>query len=507
MINRKNRKVVVIGGGISGLSTAAYLEMNGFDAIVVEKGREPGGVMVPWIRKGFNFDGATNWLPGSSKGAPEIYNIINEILDIESMEFINYEKFMDIERDGEVFSIYQDAEKLREEMMRIGSEDRIEIDKFIDTIKIASNLKVPFADAADLLSPIGKIKFLFSNIKMIKFFFKWKSISIDKYVERFSNKILREGIKDILPHHSFFDMLALLIPLGWMNRNAAGYPMGGSRKFIDLVEKRAKDLGTEIRYKSPVKTIIVENSSAKGVLLEDGTEVKSDFVISTADLKQTVNSMLSGKYSSKSIKGFFDDHPVFPGMIQISIGVKGDFSKYTQKILHPLISPLKVDAKNSVDSLLVRIGNFDSCFAPEGSTSLIVHLRGADYNYWAELRKSDREKYREEKSRILEAVIDSLDARFGNIRDNVEVTDVATPATYNRYTDSYRGSYQAWAPTNGTTGVALSRKLDGLNDFYLAGHWISTAGGMPRAIVLGRQAVQKLCLDNNYKFYTDSYIK
>jgi phytoene dehydrogenase-like protein len=494
------KKVVIIGGGISGLSTGAYLEMNGFETEVYEKCHEPGGVMVPWTRKGYNFDGATNWLPGSSKGVSEIYDILEELIDFSKQSFVDYEKFMDIERDGEVFSVYSDAEKLRDEMMRIAPEDKKQIDVFVDAILLGASLKVPFDKASDLLTFPEKLMFPFKNFSMIKFFFKWNSLTIDEFAQGFSSKILREGVKDILPHHSFFSMLALLIPLGWLNNGGAGYPMGGSRKFIDTIEQKYLSLGGKVFYKSPVNEITVEDDCATGIILKDGTEVKADMVVAATDFNFTVKNLLNSKYSNKELDGYFDNQPTFPGMIQVSLGVNREFKDEIHKVVTPFKAPVELGGGESAHSLLARICNFDTCFAPEGKTSIIVHLRGADCDYWETLRESDRAKYKEEKQRICDAVVEALDERFGGVKENLEVTDVATPATYKRYTNVFRGSYQAWAPTVKKTGVSLPRKLENLNNFYLSGQWLSTAGGMPRAIVLGRQTAQVICKEQKQKF-------
>ena len=85
-----SKKVVIIGGGIAGLSAGIYSAMNGFDTEVIEMNAMAGGQCTAWDRKGYRFDYCLHWLVGTSKGAfHEIWketNVINnetEIIDHE----------------------------------------------------------------------------------------------------------------------------------------------------------------------------------------------------------------------------------------------------------------------------------------------------------------------------------------------------------------------------------------------------------------------------------------
>ena len=51
-----SKKVVIIGAGISGLTTAYFLAKNGFDVTVLEKKKDVGGSIETVKEKGFLFD-------------------------------------------------------------------------------------------------------------------------------------------------------------------------------------------------------------------------------------------------------------------------------------------------------------------------------------------------------------------------------------------------------------------------------------------------------------------
>ncbi|MBD3319756.1 MAG: FAD-dependent oxidoreductase [Chitinivibrionales bacterium] len=493
---RKN--VVIIGGGIGGLAAGCYLRRNGYSTRIIEMGRECGGVSVPWNRGEYCFDGATNWLPGSSPGI-NIHDLIAELIDFADGTVDEFDEFMRIEDGDEAFRVYTDLHKLKKEMLRIAPEDEGVITEFIDAVLHLSRLNIPFDQSPDLMSFPELVLFPVRNARMILFFLKWKKMTIREFAARFTNSRMRAMIQQILPHHEFFSLLALMMPLSWLHCKSAGYPHGGSRSFIDRLAAVYRDAGGEIILNTRVTGLCTDRDTATGVMCADGSRYDADIVISAADRYETIVNLCGGRYMNPAIKKQFRSYRVFPAMLQISLGIARTFDNEPHKMVIPFAAPLAL-GNDTEKTLLLRICNFDDCFAPEGKTALVVHLRTHDWQYWVDLRNNDRKRYENEKVRVSGAVIDTLDKRFGGIRDACEVSDVATPATYMRYTNVWKGSYQGWAPTPAVIGRSLKRTLPGLKNFYCTGQWLSPAGGLPRVIVLGRQVAQRICKDDGKAF-------
>ena len=60
---------------------------------------------------------------------------------------------------------------------------------------------------------------------------------------------------------------------------------------------------------------------------------------------------------------------------------------------------------------------------------------------------------------------------------------------------SWRGAYEGWLPTPDAFFGHVRKTLPGLGRFYMAGQWLEPGGGVPTAMLSGRQAVQLLCAD------------
>ena len=113
-----------------------------------------------------------------------------------------------------------------------------------------------------------------------------------------------------------------------------------------------------------------------------------------------------------------------------------------------------------------------------------------------------KKRYKAEKQSLADAVIDQLEKRFPGIKGEIEVVDVATPVTYERYTGNWQGSYMGWANTTETMGKSMSRTLPGLRNFYMAGQWVFMGGGVPGAVMSGRHLMQIICKKDKIRFTT-----
>jgi phytoene dehydrogenase-like protein len=168
-------------------------------------------------------------------------------------------------------------------------------------------------------------------------------------------------------------------------------------------------------------------------------------------------------------------------------------------ISFPINRTLYIDPKNSTDSLSIKVYGFDPTLSPEGKTSVTTMLV-ADNEYWTALKKENPDKYKAEKDRIASEVIDALEERYGNVKVNVEVADVATPDTYIRYTNNYKASFEGFVPTVENFNKSLKSTLPGLENFYMIGQWVQPGGGLPTGGMHGRYLVQRLCKKDGKKF-------
>ena len=100
-------------------------------------------------------------------------------------------------------------------------------------------------------------------------------------------------------------------------------------------------------------------------------------------------------------------------------------------------------------------------------------------------------------------IVDLLEQRFPGISPLVEVIDVATPLTFERYTGNWKGSFEGWLITPENSYVMMKpmpQSLPDLKNFYMCGQWVEPGGGLPTAVMSGRRLIKKLCREDHKKF-------
>ena len=499
------KKIIIIGSGIAGLSAGCYLQMNGYDTEIFELHNTPGGLCTAWKRKGYTFDGCIHSLGGLNPKF-KMYHYWNELIDMKKLEFYYHDTLGTIEdENGKIATIFTDPDKLEKELISIAPEDARFIRGFIKAIKKLANFDLMPSKPLELWNPLDYFLNQFKVAPVLYHLIKWRKSVEDTTKKCKSPKLKRAANTDFF---SRFPAFFLLMSVGNLHNKNSGYPVGGSLPFARLLEKKYSELGGKIHYNSKVtkintKKITPIKDQAIGITLENGEVYNdADFVISAADGHYTIFEMLGGKYVDEKIKKLYNEHPKWPSMVLVSLGISRTFEGEPTSIELYRDKGLRVDEQSTLHSIPITIYNFDPTLAPEGKTCMRVILKTDNYQYWDDLRKNNLKKYNQEKDRISKEVITILEERFGNISNNVDIIDVATPSTFQRYTNNWMGSTQGWTWLPGMIPESIKKELPGLKNFYLIGQWTSPGGGVSTAFLSGRDVTQIICRKDKKKFRT-----
>jgi phytoene dehydrogenase-like protein len=502
MTNKTDDKsIIIIGAGFAGLAAGIYARLNGYNTKIFEMHNLPGGLCTSWKRKGYTFDGCIHWLVGSSPKSG-MHDMWEETGIARGREIIDLDEYLRLEDSaGRTLILYTNVDRLEKHLLEFSPEDEIPISEFIEGIRICIPFDTPSKHDRPFLRLRKNIKNVFYFITKGKKIQEWMNITAESFSQRFKDPLLREAFKDMwVPQFSMFFML---FTFAYLHNKNAGYPIGGSRPMSQALEARYLELGGAIEYKSRVKKILTVENKAVGVRLEDGTEHMAARVISAADGHATIFSMLDGKYGSEKTREPYEKWPLFPSLIFVSLGVNRTFKEIPLTVsgmTFHLKQPVEIgDAIR--DKISVHIFNQDPSMAPEGKTAITVML-DSDYEYWNGLGKN-RKAYIHKKEEIGRTIIELLNQRFPGISSLVEVIDVATPLTFERYTGNWKGSFEGWLITPGNSNVLMnpmSQSLPDLRNFYMCGQWVEPGGGLPTAVMSGRRLIKRLCREDHRKF-------
>ena len=497
-----NKSLIIIGAGVAGLTAGCYGQMNGYATQIFEMDSKPGGLCTAWERKGYTIDGCLEWLVGTSPNST-FHRFWEELGVLQGKEILNLEQFCRVEgENGEAFTLFTNVDFLEQHMKDLAPKDTAFIEEFAKAVRHFASFELPIEKAPELHSTMDNLKMLSKMRPFMGDLQKWGKMSMKDFALRFENPFLREAFQEIWPPE--LSCLAFIFTLAWLSQKNAGYVIGGSRAIARSMEERYLNLGGKVNYNSKVTKIQVENNRATGVLLENGSEHKADCVISASDGHATIFDLLEGKYVDKTIRGYYDSMPIFQPVIYLALGVKRSFNdvpKTVSGVVLLLDKPIKIAGKEH-KHLRVHIYNHDSSFAPAGKTVLTLMLE-SDFAYWDSLSK-DSVRYNAEKAMIAHDVIFALNKRFPGLAENVEMSDVATPYTFYRYTGNWQGSYEGWLPTPENMRLQMKKTLPGLDNFYMIGQWVSPGGGLPSGLITGRHVIQLLCVRDKKKFTTST---
>jgi phytoene dehydrogenase-like protein len=496
------KSILIIGAGIAGLSCGCYAQMNGYRSRVFELHTIPGGLCTSWRRGEYVFDGAVRYLTGVNPQS-RVHRLWEELGVLEGREIHFYDEFERFEAaDGRSLCMYTDIDRLAQHMLDLAPEDRVVIGEFAQALRHFTKMEVPVdITPSDLLEMLELGR---SMLPVLVPVLRWRNVTVSQFAKRFRNALLREAFPQFFQFsRSDFPMMLMLQTLAMMNDREAGYPIGGSLQFAKDIAERYSALGGQIHYRSRVVKILTRDDRAVGVRLEDGSEHRADFVISAADGHSTLFDLLDRRFLDERLRSRYHYVPVAKSILQISLGIDIDLSAEPPVLSFPLKQPILL-GNVWHDRLVSKHYCFDPTMAPPGKSVLTIWCE-ADYDHWKRLR-ADRGQYREAKRRVADQVITALDSRHPGLASRVEVTDVATPITYERYTANWRGAFAGWALTTRKMsmmmGGGMDKTLPRLGAFYMIGQWVEPGGNVELAAASGRDVIKDICQLEGREFRT-----
>jgi phytoene dehydrogenase-like protein len=280
----------------------------------------------------------------------------------------------------------------------------------------------------------------------------------------------------------------------------AGFPVRGWLAFAQAIEKRLVELGGRVTYQAKVTRLCLEGGAVKGVGLEDGSRIDADIVVSAADGRFTEEVLLGhprGGKASRFQPALLSDQPA-----QVNLGVTEDFSRDDGPLTYLLPRPFHAAGKLH-DRITVHNRYFDPGAAPKGASSLTIFL-DSDYGFWA-AATNEEGRYAREKERAAKAVVEAIESHRPGFAKSVQVVDVSTPITRERYTGNWRGAMQAFRPGSNLLSAILAGQryqIRGLANFYMAGQWVEPWGGITTAAQSARKVIGRICRHDGRRFVT-----
>src|SRR6202040_751913 len=296
--------VIVIGGGHNGLTNAAYLAKAGKKVVVLERRHVLGGAAVTEeIIPGFLFSECSYVV---SLLRPEIIRELD--LPRHGLEILPLDGTFSPMPDGNHLWRMNDHAKSIREIRRHSRVDAEAYDEFSKMMTPMCRFVKPMLSMVPpdptTLNPrnLKQLHFLMQRFRQLSSDERYTLIqlmtmsSADFLDQWFETDVLKAtmsasgiigtflGIRSpgtayVLLHHYMGEIDGAF--RSW------GLVRGGTGAISNAIASAAREAGAEIRTEAPTAKIIVEDGEAKGVVLEDGDEIRAGIVSSSVDPRLT----------------------------------------------------------------------------------------------------------------------------------------------------------------------------------------------------------------------------
>ncbi|MGM0461516.1 MAG: phytoene desaturase family protein [Fibrobacterota bacterium] len=495
-------KIIIIGGGIGGLSAGIHAQKNGFESVILEKNNTPGGQCTGWDRKGYHIDGCIHWLTGTKTGS-DLRALWEEVGALDDVEIFHPDSFLSFEYGGQRASIYRDLDRLQASWVQLSPDDRNRITEFCNDVRLLQSFSFPVDKPRDLMNIREKISTLLSMKDAGKILQKYGRMNLSEFSKRFSHPAIQKGFSSMAP--SDFNAAMIFFAIAAFTSNEASIPAGGSKAFSRRMTQRYTESGGMLRTSCEAEEILIQGKYATGVRCSDGTVYEADYVIAACDADFVFRTLLKGRYPDPAFEKRFQNPRDYPlaSEILVALGYRGNINSLDEKIpwsMNYPVDPICINGRN-ISRLTMKHFSHEPHFAPPGHTLLIYDINQFhdDYDAWNRLAQ-DKKSYMREKERIGQEVLSATEKRFPAMQGKLEVLDVATPKTYERYCNAYRGAFMAFFPTVRGKMMTHTGRIRGVKNTVLCGQWVQPPGGLPAALLSGRASIMRLCKKMNRRF-------
>ena len=495
------KKIVIIGGGIAGLSAGIFAQKNGFESIIVEKHHTLGGECTGWDRQGYHIDGCIHWLVGTKEGT-QIHDLWTTVGAFDGALIYHPESFMAVEHNGVTVHFYRNLEKMKSSWLEISPEDKAQIEVLCNDIKRLHSFSIPADKPADMMNLLEKVKYLLSMKDIGPVMQKYGKIRVNELASKFKHPALREAIASFMPEGDE-SAISVLFPLGTFTSGQSSIPKGGSKALAMRMMERYLSLGGTVEASCEVVEADINGQVVKRIKCKNGKSFEADYYIAACDAKVLYDQLLKGRYPDQAFEKRYNNPDVYPlaSNIYVAIGYAGDMNDIPRTLKFSVKS---VDIKQNqkpIAYLQMTHYGYEPDFAPKGHSviTFAINQFKPELDAWEALVK-DKKAYDREKTRIGEAVIGAMETRFSHMKGKLKLLDVATPQTYVRYCNAYRGAFMGFWPTISGKPLNHNGHIKGLDNMLLSGQWLQPPGGLPVAVMTGKDTIMRICNKEKQQF-------
>lgn len=487
----EKKKVVVIGGGLGGLSAAVSLAQQGFQVSLYEKNSHLGGKLNRLEQDGFGFD-----LGPSILTMTHIFEKLFDAQGVKMSDYIPIQR-LDLEwraffPNGKKLDLYGNLEKMLAENPDLDTRD---IDEYREFLAYAKDLydiveEGYFKEGLDSLTEVIRHHGVIDSLTKFDVF--------STVYESVSRYISHPELKHMLAYFmkyvgsSPYDAPAILNMMIYMQHaQGAWYVPGGMHKIAEGLVRLGRETGVDFYTDSEVVKLEKEEGRIIRAQLADQTPVEADYFISNMEVIPAYDRLLdeSERFTGRLEKKF---EPASSGFV-LHLGVKGEYPQLAHHNFFFSADPEK---------------NFDQIFhqkeLPDDPTIYLVNANKTDSSQTLPGHENikilphipyiqDQPFSAEDYRAFEERVLDKLETMgLTDLRKQIVTRDTWLPEDIRDQYYSHRGAIYGTVSNQKNKGFKNSKKSKLYDNLYFVGGTVNPGGGMPMVTLSGQQVSDKI---------------
>jgi len=481
---------IVIGSGLGGLTTAAYLTTNGLNTLVLEQYDVVGGCTHIFRRKlQWEFDVGIHYIGDCGPGGiiPTVLRgvALDDRIEFEPMDPDGFDTmlFPDL-----TFRVPAGWDNYLERLVETFPAERAGLERCIGTMKAIAD-ELHRTSAATRFTDL--VRFVVRNRTAVRNGSRSLGDLFDRCnLSQRARAVLagESGDYGLPPSRASLTLHATL--MDHYLRNGACYPKGSGQVFAAHLTDVIRTHGGSVRTQARVERILISSGKVTGVQLVNGEQISAPVVVSNADLKRTMLELVGPDRLSartlKRVRRYRMSLPIFSVYLGVGVDLRDRipntnyfiYSDYDIESAYSAVSEGRmpenafayVAAASLKDPTNPRL-------APPGCSSLeIMTMVPPHHSFWGVGEgPAAGEKYRRNptylarKHEITEQLIAEAERAIPDLGESILWKEASTPITHERYTLASGGTGYGIELSPDQFGPKRPRPQTEIKGLYLAG--------------------------------------
>jgi prolycopene isomerase len=487
--------VVIVGGGLGGLTAGVALARKGLRVTLLERGPHVGGYAIAFSRRGWSFDPALHVTAGGGAGQ-EFRRILDDLGLAGQVRFLRLAEGFRVRLGDGDFSLPNDREALFGYLAATFPAERDGLARFRRDLEAHAGAYAPLFDTA-----VSKWRSVPGFLPRLPAFLRHSGTSTRDYLARFVRDPRLAALlfqcsvfmgipADEFPAVNFMMMFHFLFGGGLYTI------AGGGQALSRALGQRFLELGGEIACRTPVAKIRIEGGRAVGVLTVDGREIPAAAVVAGVSLPVLAHELIGDEHLPAAwLRGLAGLRPSLSVLV-LSLGLDcAPQAVGVDRHLTMVFPEADIDACMKRQRASRTVNGFSvtahavtepGIAPPERST--VVVAAGTDPGAWIGL---DEAAYRSAKEETTAALLGQLERLYPGLGARVRVADLATPRTMRRYTGNPDGAILGFACRVGDHRPLLDAARLPVRRLALASAWTDKLGGFLQVVKAGLAAAER----------------